>query len=75
MGPNLRGVVGRRAGALPSFTYSAAMKSSGIVWTRETLDDYLSNVQNKVPGSMMALPGVPDPADRTAVIAYLETLH
>jgi cytochrome c2 len=75
MGPNLRGVLGRRAGTLPGFAYSAAMKSSTIVWTRETLDDYLTNVQNKVPGTMMTLPGVPDSGDRAAVIAYLETLH
>jgi cytochrome c2 len=75
IGPNLRNVVGRRAGTLDGFQYSSAMKSSGIIWTREELDAFLSNVQRKVPGTMMTLAGVPDPSDREAVIAYLQSLR
>ena len=75
MGPNLRNVLGRRAGTLRGFSYSTAMKSSGIVWTREELDAFLTNVQGKVPGTMMALPGISDPGDRETVIAYLESLR
>lgn len=75
IGPNLRGVVGRPAGSLAAFQYSAAMKASGILWTREALDAFLTNVQQKVPGTQMTITGVPDAADRAAVIAYLESLR
>lgn len=75
MGPNLRGVVGRRAGTLRDFPYSTAMKTSGIIWTRDMLNDYLTDVQKKVPGTLMTFPGIPAAADRAAVIGYLETLH
>jgi cytochrome c2/mono/diheme cytochrome c family protein len=75
IGPNLRNVVGRRAGTLDGFQYSSAMKSSGIIWTREELDAFLANVQRKVSGSMMTLVSVPDPSDREAVIAYLQSLR
>jgi cytochrome c2 len=74
MGPNLRGVMGRRAGTLAGYSYSAAMKASGIVWTPASLDDYLSDVQRKIPGTLMTLTGLPDAGDRAAVIAYLEAL-
>jgi cytochrome c2 len=74
MGPNLRGVFGRRAGTLSGFSYSAAMRAAQIVWTREELEAYLTNVARKLPGTTMAFGGVADPADRTAIIDYLETL-
>ncbi len=75
MGPNLRGIVGRSAGSLAAFPYSEAMKRSGIVWTREALDAFLTNVQQKVPGTQMTITGIPDAADRAAVITYLESLR
>jgi cytochrome c2 len=75
MGPNLRGVVGRKAGALSGFAYSPAMRKSAITWTREEIDAYLLNVQQKVPGAMMTLATVPNSADRAAIIAYLESLR
>ena len=74
MGPNLRGVVGRKAGTAPGFQYSQAMKSSGIRWTPEELNAFLSDVSAKVPGTLMPFNGLPDPQDRQAVIAYLKTL-
>jgi cytochrome c len=45
-----------------------------IVWSRESLDRYLTDVQAGVPGSMMTYPGVSDAAERAAFISYLETL-
>jgi cytochrome c len=75
MGPNLRALIGRPAGSLAAFPYSAAMKASGIAWTREALDAFLTNVQQQVPGTQMAFTGIPDAADRAAVIAYLESLR
>lgn len=74
MGPNLRGVVGRKAGTAPGFQYSEAMKGSGIRWTPQELNSFLTDVTAKVPGTLMPFPGLPDAQDRQAVIAYLKSL-
>lgn len=74
IGPHLGGVVGRKAGSLADYTYSAANKNSGITWTPEKLFQYLENPQRVVPGTKMAFPGFPDPQKRADVIAYLKTL-
>lgn len=70
-GPNLAGVLGRTAGALPGFAYSPAMKASGVVWDRETLDRFLANPNAVVPGNRMSFAGVSQPAKRAAIIEYL----
>jgi len=75
MGPNLRGVVGRRAGALGGFAYSSAMRFSGIIWTPQELDSFLANVQQRVPGTIMTIPGVADVNERALLIQYLESLR
>jgi len=75
IGPNLRGVVGRRAGTAPNFSYSRALRESGIVWTKSELDAFLTNVAAKVPGTLMAFNGLPDANDRQAVVDYLATLQ
>lgn len=74
IGPNLRGVVGRAAGTAAGFGYSKAMRDSGIVWTKAELESYLTNTGAKVPGTLMAISGLPNPEDRKAVIDYLESL-
>ena len=53
-GPRLAGVYGRRAAAVQSFSYSYALKKSGIVWDRETLDKWLTDPERLVPGNDMA---------------------
>jgi len=73
VGPKHRGVVGRTAGTVPDFNYSKAVKSSGVVWTEETLDKWLTNPQSFIPGQRMNFKVV-DPADRADLIAYLKTL-
>jgi cytochrome c len=74
MGPNLRGVVGRKAGTAPGFQYSRPMRESGIRWTPKELDSFLSDVPAKVPGTLMPINGLPDAQDRQAVIDYLKRL-
>jgi cytochrome c len=73
VGPKHRGVVGRTAGTVADFNYSKAVKSSGVVWSEETLDKWLSNPQAFIPGQRMNFK-VADPADRADLIAYLKTL-
>jgi cytochrome c len=72
IGPSLHAVVGRHAGTIPGFNYSAANKNSGITWTPEKLFQYLENPQRVVPGTKMVFPGFPDPQRRADVIAYLQ---
>jgi cytochrome c len=73
VGPNLVGVVGRKAGTTPALLSSENMKKYGVIWSAETLDEFLTNPSAKVPGTAMA--GIlPDPQQRADVIAYLSTL-
>jgi cytochrome c2 len=78
-GPNLRGVVGRRAGTLQSYTdYSEAMleagEARGLVWNEEELDAFLADPTGYLPGTSMAFPGLKDAAERAAVITYLRAV-
>jgi len=72
-GPNLAGVVGRKAGAAPGFDYTPALKGSGLTWTPANLDRWLTGPEKVVPGTAMVTL-VPDAAERRDLIAYLETL-
>ncbi|MGK2911211.1 MAG: c-type cytochrome [Sphingobium sp.] len=74
MGPNLAGVTGSKAALKPGFTYSAALKKSGIVWNAKTLDAWIAKPSALVPGNRMVYVGMADPAKRADVIAYLATL-
>jgi cytochrome c len=72
VGPNLNGVIGRKAGTLAGFGYSDAMKNSGIVWDEATLADYLKDPKAKVPGGRMAFVGLKRPPQVADVIVYLK---
>lgn len=73
IGPNLWGVVGRKAGITPHFRYSAAMMQSGIVWTPDKLRPYIHNPQGTIPNIRMSFLGLKNMKDVDDVIAYLET--
>jgi nitrite reductase (NO-forming) len=70
-GPSLAGVFGRKAGEIPNYNYSPAMKNANIVWDAATLDSYLADPKSFIPGNKMAFPGVKNEAERQGVIAYL----
>lgn len=74
MGPGLFGIVGRKAGSVPGFAYSPAMKRAGFVWTAAKLDAYLADPQKVVPGNNMPLAGIADAQQRADIAAYLATL-
>jgi cytochrome c len=74
IGPSLFGVVGRKSATLDNFTYSEAMKKFDHTWDEETLDKYLADPREIVPGTKMIFPGIKDKTERDDVIAYLETL-
>lgn len=73
LGPNLQYIMGRTAGTLEGARYSPSLQASGIVWDEESLDAYLANPRQAVPGTTMTV-GVPNAAQRGAIIAYLSSL-
>jgi cytochrome c len=73
-GPSLKGIFGRKAASTQDFTYSAALKASGVTWTGPELDRYLTNPSVAIPGSAMPIT-IPDPHQRADLIAYLATQH
>ncbi|RAI57660.1 cytochrome c family protein [Roseicella frigidaeris] len=76
VGPNLHGIVGRKAASLSSYSYSSAMKAKGEegwVWTEDNLNTYLENPRGIVPGTKMSFPGLKDEEQRKNVIAFLKS--
>lgn len=71
VGPNLHGVFGREAGGKDDFRYSPAMSESGIVWSAETMDAYLTNPRTYIPRNRMSFAGLRDEEDRNDLIAWL----
>ena len=73
VGPNLHGVMGRKAALAEGYAYSDALKKSGLTWDFATLDNWIKHPASIVPGTTMAFVGIPGEADRRALIAYLES--
>ena len=73
-GPHLWGVMGRMAASAPGFAYSAAMKKVGRAWDYATLDYYLADTAQAVPGRAMDFAGIRDARQRANVVAFLRTL-
>lgn len=74
VGPNLYGIIGQAAGAVEGFSYSEALSSSGITWTKEELDSYIANPAAKVPGTTMMAGAITDADRREAIIAYINAV-
>jgi cytochrome c len=73
VGPRHCGLLGRRAGSIEGFEYSAAMKKSGIVWNAKTLDRFIADPLRMVPATTMTYAGIKDAQERADLIAYLAT--
>ena len=71
IGPDLRKVVGRNVATTVGYRYSAALSKLGGKWTRDRLDQFLTNPEAYVPGTKMSFPGVADPARRKELIEFL----
>ncbi|MHA6129807.1 c-type cytochrome [Pseudomonas fluorescens group sp. PF-1] len=72
-GPQLNGIVGRAAASTTDYQYSDAMKSSGVVWTREKLAAYIEDPKAVVSGTRMIFWGISDQEKIDDLLAYLET--
>lgn len=73
-GPNLHGVVGRKAASLPGFAYSEGLSKSGLTWTEDNLRKWMAANDKLVPGTRMRHVGITDPVEQDYLIAYLKTL-
>src|SRR5262245_25104465 len=74
LGPNLHKIVGRKAGSLPNYTYSSAMKGADLVWDKASLDRFIANPEQVVSGhKMKPYGGIASAEDRAKIIAFLET--
>jgi len=73
-GPSLLKIVGRQAGKVEGFHYSAGFAKADFVWDDARLDAWLANPQQMVPGAVMAY-RQPKPETRAAIIAYLKELN
>jgi cytochrome c len=72
-GPRLRDVYGRKSGAVQNFQYSDAVKSAHIIWDETTLDHWLDNSDQLIPGNDMAF-RVVNPMERAEIVSYLKSL-
>jgi cytochrome c len=72
-GPSLAELWNRKSGSLPSFPrYSPALKSAGIIWNDDTLDEWLKDPQHFIPGNTMTFPGMKDARQRRELLAFLK---
>jgi cytochrome c len=72
VGPSLHDLVGRKAGSVPGFAYSPAMKNSNVTWNNDTLSKYLTDPKTFIPGDKMAFTGIKDPRKLEDLLAYLD---
>jgi cytochrome c len=74
-GPSLAGVIGRKAGSIDGFArYSDALRAAKLTWAEASLDQWLRNPAELVPGNTMAFPGIPDAQTRQDIVAYLKAV-
>lgn len=73
IGPNLRGVYGRKSASREDFRYSGPMQRANLTWDAATLRAYLIDPQAKVKGNRMPFGGVGSPSDADDLVAYLQT--
>jgi cytochrome c len=75
LGPHLHNIIGRKAGSLPDYPYSSALAGADFVWDQKTLDRFIANPDEVVPGNRMKpYSGLASPSARAAVVAFLQSL-
>jgi len=71
VGPSLHGLIGRKAGSVPGYAYSPAMKNADVTWDDDTLSKYLTDPKAFIPGDKMPFLGIKDPSQLGDLLAYL----
>ena len=73
VGPELNGLIGRKAGSVEGYNYSDANKNSGLTWDEATFAEYIKNPKAKVPGTKMAFAGISKEQEIKDLTAFLKT--
>jgi cytochrome c len=71
VGPDLNGVIGRKAGTEAGYDYSEAMRKAGWVWNEAIFKEYIADPKKKLPGIKMLFPGIRDELNRDDLFAYI----
>jgi cytochrome c len=75
LGPHLYKIIGRKAGSLPDYGYSTAMKNAGFVWDEQKLERFIANPDELVPGnSMKPYGGLASTDDRARIVSFLRSV-
>lgn len=74
-GPTLYGVVGRKAGTVPDFEYSGALKSSALVWSADTISRYVASPRTVIPGGKMKFDGTLSGQEIVDLVTFLSSLQ
>lgn len=74
-GPDLNGIIGMPAGDVSGYNYSPADKRSGVIWDKQTFEAFIADPGADMPGTRMAIPGVPSAAARDAIFAYVSRFN
>ena len=72
VGPALNGLIGRKAGSVAGYSYTAANKDSGITWDEATFREYIKNPKAKIPGTKMIYAGLKDEQKTSDLVAFLK---
>jgi cytochrome c len=72
VGPELNGLIGRKAGGVEGYSYSEANKNSGITWDETTFKEYIKNPKRKIPNTKMVFAGISDEKDIENLVAFLK---
>ncbi|ACI92159.1 cytochrome c2 [Afipia carboxidovorans OM5] len=72
VGPELNGLIGRKAGSVAGYNYSAANKNSGLTWDEATFREYIKDPKAKVPGTKMIYAGLKDQKKTDDLVAFLK---
>ena len=70
-GPQLNGLIGRKAGSSEDYQYSDAMRNAGFVWTPEQFSAYIEDPSDVVPGTRMIFWGLSNKQKIADLLAYL----
>lgn len=73
VGPELNGLIGRKAGSIEGYKYSDANKNSGITWDEATFAEYIKNPKAKIPGTKMAFAGLTKEQEIKDITAFLKS--
>ena len=72
VGPQLNGIIGRKAGTVAGYNYTAANKDSGITWDEATFREYIKDPKAKIPGTKMIYAGLKDEKRIDDLLAFLK---